>query len=295
MNTERISRGLKDFVHVAFLDHLSDVTYCKLKYRIMIGKPLDLINPKTYNEKIQWLKLYDRRPEYISMVDKYEVKKHIARVVGEKYTVPNYGIWDSFDEIDFESLPSRFVLKPTHDSGTVVLCMDKDRLDMAAARKKLETSLKRNFFWVGREWPYKTVKPRILAEEYLLDEDGGEVRDYKFHCFDGKVGFLYITSDRFNGKGLKADYFDDQFRKLDIQWELPNSNYEIEKPKRFDEMKTLAEKLSRGIPTLRVDFYEVNGRILIGELTFYDGSGFGRMDEKVDRMIGDYITLPSRL
>ena len=292
MTMEKISRKFKNLAHAGFLDHLSDETYIKLKFKVMIGKTLDLQNPKTYNEKIQWLKLHDRKPEYIPMVDKYAVKDYIQRTVGGQYAVPNFGIWDHFCDIDFSRLPDRFVLKPTHDSGTVVICRDKNKFDLGSARKELEGSLKKNFYWVGREWPYKNVKPRILAEEYLVNDDGREVKDYKFHCFNGKVRFLYVTSDRFNGKGLKADYFDDRFNRLDIQWALPNSDYDIKKPVRFEEMKALAERLSIGIPTLRVDFYEVNGNIYIGELTFYDGSGFGKMDEKLDRMIGDYILLP---
>ena len=292
MNKEKISRSLKNFAHTVFLDHLPDEAYIKMKYRIMIGKQLDLRNPRTYNEKLQWLKLYDRNPKYISMVDKYEVKEYIAKTVGKQYAVPNLGIWGSFDDIDFSKLPNQFVLKPTHDSGTIVICHDKNTFDINGARNKIQKSLKHNFYWIGREWPYKGVKPRIIAEEYLTNDDGSEVKDYKFHCFNGKMKFLYITSDRFNGKGLKADYFDEEFNKLDIQWEFPNSDYNIEKPENFEVMKELAEVLSAGIPTLRVDFYEVNKKIYIGELTFYDGSGFSKMDDKIDLAIGDYITLP---
>lgn len=303
MTFAQIKRGLKKIAHnpwkifdylsgMGVLDWLDDERYLKLKFRAAFdGKKLDLKNPKTYSEKLQWLKLHDRNPEYTRMVDKYEAKKYIAEIIGEEYTVPTLGVWDRFEDIDFDALPEQFVLKATHDSGGYVICHDKSSFDISAAKKKLSKSLKNNYYYHGREWPYKNVKPRILAEKYLSNDDGNEIKDYKFHCFGGKVKLLYITSDRFNGLGVKADYFDDQFRKLDIQWELPNSNYDIEKPENFELMKMLSEKVSVGIPTLRVDFYEVNGAVYVGELTFFDGSGFGDMGYETDLMLGEYISL----
>lgn len=225
------------------------------------------------------------------MVDKYEAKEFIANRVGKEYIIPTLGVWNKFEEIDFNSLPNQFILKCTHDCGSLVICKDKSKLDKQNARKKLNNCLQRNYYYKYREWPYKNVKPRIIAETLLQNENGAEIKDYKFHCFNGKVKILYVTSDRFNGKELKADYFDDQFKKLDIQWELPNSNYRIEKPQNFELMKLIAQKLSSDIPTLRVDFYEVNGKVYVGELTFFDGSGFAEISGNWDKILGSYIEL----
>lgn len=275
----------------------SDKTYLKIRYRLIMKKRLNLKNPKTYNEKLQWLKLYDHNPKYTEMVDKYAVKKYVADLIGEEYIIPTLGVWDSFDEIDFGALPDRFVLKCTHDSGGLVICDDKDKLDIESARAKIERSLKRNYYYHGREWPYKNVKPRIIAEQYMEDEKTNELRDYKFFAFDGEVKALFIATDRQKvGEETKFDFFDENFNHLDFTNGHPNADVLPQKPEKFEEMKILASKLSKGIPHVRVDFYEVNGRIYFGELTFSHWSGMVPFEpEEWDYTFGSWIKLPTEL
>ena len=175
---------------------IPDALYLKLRYWKVFHKPLNLKNPQTFNEKLQWLKLYDRKPEYTCMVDKYKAKQYVAERIGQEYIIPTLGVWDSFDEIDFDALPDQFVLKCTHDSGGLVICQDKKTLDKEAARRRITASLQRNYFWANREWPYKNVKPRIIAEVYMQDTVTAELRDYKFFCFNGTAKLLFIATDR---------------------------------------------------------------------------------------------------
>ncbi len=279
---------------VSMLWFIPDEPYLKLMYRVRMGKKLNLDNPQTFNEKIQWLKLHDRRPIYTTMVDKYEVKKYVADIIGEEYIIPTLGVWERFEDIDFDALPSQFVLKCTHDSGGLVICRDKDSLDIEAARKKINASLRTNFFWVGREWPYKNVKPRIIAEQYMEDEDDRELRDYKFFAFDGIAKALFIATDRGDETvDTKFDFYDMDFKHLDFTNGHPNSKHELRKPKNFDKMRELAEKLSTGIPQVRVDFYEVNGRLYFGEITLAHWSGMKPfVPEEWDSIFGDWIELP---
>jgi len=275
---------------------IPDKLYLRIKYKAHMGKRLNLENPKTYNEKLQWLKLYNRKPEYMTMVDKYEVKRYVAEIIGEEYIIPTLGIWNSVDEIEFDTLPEQFVLKCTHDSGGIVICKDKKQLDIQTSKEKLKKSMKRNFFYVGREWPYKNIKPRILAEAYMEDSSTNELRDYKFFCFDGVAKALFIATDRqTSGEEVKFDFFDMDFTHLDIRQGHPNANIVVNKPKTFEQMRTLAEKLSENIPQVRVDFYEVNGRTYFGELTFFHHDGLVPFDpEEWDIIFGDWITLPSK-
>lgn len=290
------------------LDWLPDKQYLRLMYWAILHKKLDLRYPKTFNEKLQWLKIYDRKPEYTVMVDKYAAKQYVADRIGEQYIIPTLGVWENFDDIDFESLPNQFVLKCTHDSGGLVVCKDKSKLDKVAAKEKIEKSLKRNYYWSGREWPYKNVPPRIIAEKYMSDSQGtngeeislkdnkvDDLKDYKFYCFDGAVRFVMINSDRNSDKPTKADYFDRDFNWLDFTWGYGHAEVRPEKPDKFEEMITIAEKLSKGLPHIRVDLYECNGQIYFGELTFYDGSGFDEISPvEWDYKIGDYIKLPTK-
>jgi len=275
---------------------LPDKLYLQIYYRLIFGKKLNLKNPQTFNEKLQWLKLYNRRAEYTTMVDKYEVKKYVAERIGEEYIIPTLGVWDRFDDIDFDSLPDQFVLKCTHDSGGLVICRDKAQLDMATTKAKLEWSLNRNYYLHGREWPYEEVKPRILAEAYMEDNQTRELRDYKFFCFDGEVKALFIASDRqIEGEETKFDFFDAEYNHLPFINGHPNAKTPPEKPQCFEEMKELAAKLSKGIPHLRVDFYEVDGKIYFGELTFSHWSGMMPFEpEQWDYTFGSWITLPSK-
>ena len=270
---------------------LNDAAYVKLLYWCSIRKKLDLENPKTFNEKLQWLKLYDRKPEYTRMVDKYEAKRYVAEKIGEEYIIPTLGVWDRFEDIDFDSLPDQFVLKCTHDSGGLVIVKDKAKLDKKAAKKKIEKSLRRNYYYCGREWPYQNVKPRIIAEAFMVDESGTDLKDYKFFTFNGKAKMLFVATDR--AVDTRFDFFDMDFRHLPILNGHENATKKIEKPKSFAQMKELAETLSAGMPQIRVDFYDVNGQIYFGEMTFFHWSGFTPFEpEEWDLTLGNWIALP---
>lgn len=273
---------------------LDDETYLKKVYKLQMGKDLNLENPQTFNEKLQWLKLYDRKPEYTQMVDKYEAKKYVANKIGEEYIIKTLGVWDKFDDIDFSVLPNQFVLKTTHDSGGVIICKDKSTFDINKAKEKLEKSLKRKYYYVWREWPYKNVKPRIIAEEYMVDESGYELKDYKFFCFDGKVKALFVAKDRTKvDEETKFDFFDENFNHLPFTNGHPNSAPPYIKPQNFEKMKELAGILSKEIPHLRVDFYNINGKIYFGELTFTHWSGMVAFEpEEWDYKLGSWINLP---
>lgn len=275
------------------LDSMPDNIYLKLRFRQYMRKKLNLKNPQSFNEKLQWLKLYDRNPFYTTLVDKYAVKKYVADLIGNKYIIPTFGVWDSFDEIDFDTLPNDFVLKCTHDSGGVIICRNKSTFNRQEAKEKLSLSLKTNFFKYGREWPYKNVPRRIIAEKFMQNNLDKDLKDYKFFCFNGKCKIFKIDFDRFTNHG--ANYYDARTKELLKFGEkvcMPNFEKSLEIPAQIDEMICLAEKLSRDISFLRVDFYVVNNRIYFGELTFYPASGFGEfIPNEWDEKLGDMIRL----
>lgn len=282
--------------HRGIFNWMDDEQYLKIAFYARMHKKLDLNNPQTFSEKIQWLKLYDRKPEYTMMVDKYEAKKYVAGKIGEEYIIPTLGVWDSFDEIDFTSLPEQFVLKCTHDSGGLVICTDKSKLDIDGARKKINASMRHNYFWGMREWPYKNIKPRIIAEQYMVDESGYELKDYKLFCFDGLPKAMFIASDRSKqDEETKFDFYDMEFKHLPFTNGHPNASREIKRPVSFEKMKRLAGVLSQGIPHVRVDFYDINGKIYFGELTFAHWSGMVPFEpEEWDFKFGSWITLPNQ-
>ena len=264
-------------------------------YRILMGRKLNLDNPKTYTEKLQWLKLYDHRPEYTTMVDKYAAKQYVAEKIGEEYIIPLLGVWDRAEDIDFDTLPDRFVLKTTHDSGSYVVCKDKSKLDISAARKRMAKFLKRKYYDNNREWPYKNVIPRIIAEEYMEDSRCGELRDYKFFTFGGVPKVLYIAQGRGKGEPTVADFFDMEFNHLPFTIDHDMADVPPEKPENFALMQALAAKLSAGTPQLRVDFYEVDGKVYFGEMTFFHCSGFEAFHpEQWDKIFGDWVILPEK-
>lgn len=278
-----------------FFDWMSDKLYIKIMYYCIMNRKIDLNNPKTFNEKLQWLKLYNRNPLYTTMVDKYEVKKYVADIIGEEYIIPTIGIYNNFDEIDFNKLPNKFVIKCTHDSGGVVVCKDKTKLNIKEARKKINKCLKRNFFYVGREWPYKNVKPRIIIEEFIDDSKNEDLNDYKFMCFDGKVKCSFVCTERRSKEGLKVTFFDLNWNKMPFERHYPYSSKEIQKPVNYEKMIQLSEKLSKGLSFIRVDFYEANNKIYFGELTFFPGNGTEEFTpEEWDYKIGEWIKLPER-
>lgn len=275
------------------LKWLSDEVYLKAIFNAKLNKNLDLGNPKSFNEKLQWLKLYDRNPKYSKLVDKYEVREFISNSIGEEYLIPMIGVWDSVDEINFELLPKQFVLKCTHDSGSVVVCTDKEELDVEKVKKKLNIALKRNYYYPSREWTYKNVKPRIIAEQYMVNDSGEELKDYKFMCFNGEVKCSFVCLNRYSGNGLNVNFYDMNWNLMPFERHYPCSKIKVEKPTKFEKMVELATILSQEIPFVRVDFYEINGSIYFGELTFYPGAGYEEFTpEEYDYILGSWIKLP---
>lgn len=270
---------------------MDDEKYLCRLFKAKMGYKLDLNNPVTYNEKLQWLKLHDRKPIYTTMVDKYEAKDYIANIVGKEYVVPTLGIWDRFDDIDFDKLPNQFVLKTTHDSGGVVLCKNKNEFDFARAKELLNKSLKKEYYFIFREWPYLGVKPRILAEQFLQENnDEGWLTDYKFFCFNGVPQIVYVSKDK--AKDPKTDFFDMEYNHLPIMMQDPPSEVLPHKPECFEQMKEMASKLSAGLPHLRVDFYYVDNKLYIGELTFYHCGGFALVKPaEWNRKLGEFINM----
>lgn len=271
----------------------SDKLYLKIKYRLAMRKKLNIKNPQAFNEKLQWLKLHDRNPEYTKMVDKYEVRKYIAETIGEDYLIPLLGVWDSPEEIDFDSLPNQFVLKCTHNSGLgMCICKDKSQLDIEKVKQELAKGLKQNYFITSREWPYKNVKPRIIAEQYMVDESGIELKDYKIMCFDGEFKCSFVCSDRYEKGGLRVTFFDRKWNKLPFERHYPSSKKEIKRPNCYEKMIELAELLSKNMKFVRIDFYEIEGKIYFGEITFFPGSGMEEFTpEEWDYNLGKYITI----
>ena len=264
----------------------------KLYLKQILGKKLNLKEPKTFNEKIQWLKLNDRKNQYTTMVDKYEVKEYVANIIGEEYIIPTLGIYSSFDEINFNELPNSFVLKCTHDSGSTIICKDKSEFNIEKAKEKINKALKQNYYYGAREWPYKNVKPRIIIEKYMVDESGIELKDYKIFNFDGISRLIQVDFGRF--KDHKRNFYDinwNYIKELSIQYPT-DPNRIIKKPENLEKMIELAQKLSQGIPHLRTDFYSINEKIYFGELTFYHGAGFEKINpENWNYELGKMINL----
>ncbi len=271
---------------------VSDETFLKILYKFNINKELNLENPQTFNEKLQWLKLNDRKDIYTTMVDKYEVKKYVSAIIGKEYVIPTLGVYDKFNEIDFKKLPNKFVIKCTHDSGSTIICKDKKKFDIKMAKKKINKALKHNYYYTGREWPYKNVKPRIIIEEYMQDEKLKELRDYKFFCFNGKVNLFKVDFDRFLEH--RANYYDKNLKLLKFGEEVcpPDFEKKIEIPKDIMKMIELAEKLSNEKKFVRIDFYYTNKKIYFGEMTFYPASGFGKFtSEDWNYKLGKWINI----
>lgn len=273
--------------YIAYI--IPDPLYLRIKYYMRTGRRLNLNNPVVYTEKLQWLKLYDRKPVYTTMVDKYEAKKYAADKLGQEHVIPLLGVWDSAEDISIDELPEKFVLKCTHDSGGLQVCEDKSRFDFPAARKKLQEFLNSNYYWTSREWPYKNVKPRVIAEPYMNDLKVGELRDYKFFTFDGEPKVMYIATGRGSGETY-SDFFDMDFNHLDLNIDHRNAPVCPEKPVCFEHMKNAAALLAQGTPQLRVDFYEINGQYYFGEMTFFHCGGFANFTpDRWNKIFGDWI------
>ena len=270
-----------------------DKPYLQILFYLRMGKRLDLKNPQSFNEKLQWLKLYDRKPEYTQMVDKYAVKDYVANIIGKEYIIPTLGVWDRPEDIDFDSLPNQFVLKTTHGGGGggVVICKNKDCFDKVAAIKKLKRSMKQNIYNKLREWPYKNVQKRVIAEKYLSNTEG-ELDDYKIHNFNGVPKFILLCRDRFSEKGMSDDFYSEKWEHLDVKRPGKDNPDKHEKPKTLEEMLFLAKKISEELRFSRTDFYTVNDKVYFGEITFYPASGMFKFEpEKYDILFGSWLNL----
>lgn len=273
---------------------LPDKWYLFFRFKNRVGYWPHLNHPRTFNEKLQWLKLNDRHAEYTQMVDKIDAKKYVASIIGDKYIIPTLGVWNSVDEIEWDKLPNQFVIKVSSDSGGIVVCKDKQTLDIEKAKEKLTNGWGKNYYVHNKEYPYRDLTPRIIAEEYKEDESGYELRDYKIFCFNGEPKLLFVASDRQNaGEDTKFDFFDLNWNHLPFTNGHPNSKEHIARPKNFEEMLEIAKKLSVGIPQVRIDLYNCNGKIYFGEITFFHWSGMTAFDPvEWDFKLGKMIKLP---
>lgn len=274
--------------------YLDDELYLKLRWRLVMGYSLNLSNPKTFCEKLQWLKLHDHNPMYTKMVDKVQAKDYASKIIGKDYIIPTIEVYKRAEDIDIDQLPDKFVIKVNHNSGSVFICRDKNNFDFELVRTKLSEQLKKNFYWTSREWPYKNVPPKILVEKLIIDDNHPQdsLNDLKFYCFDGEPKIVMQSSGRF-GTQLFFDYYDMDWNLLPLVWDKPNSGVISPCPPLFDEMKDICRRLSGGIPHMRVDLYNVNNHIYFGELTFYDNSGYCKFeDESWDYKLGEMIHLP---
>ena len=289
---------LSIMMHIARIVN-SDTMYLKALYRLYTGEQLNLRNPKTFNEKTQWLKAFDHNPLYHTLVDKAKVKEYVSNMVGSQYIIPTLGLWNTFDEIDFSKLPNQFVLKTTNGGGNtgVVICKDKSLFDRDLAKSKLNKSMSYDIYKKMGEWVYKDLKPMIIAETYMEDDTVHRLDDYKFFCFNGEPKILFFASERINetNEPTKFDYYDMQLNHLDIKRRgHKNSEKRLEPFENFSLMKDLATKLSRDIPFVRVDFYNINGHVYFGEMTFYHDSGLVPFEPREwDNTMGEWIKLNS--
>ncbi len=272
---------------MGMLNWIPDKEYLQMVFRAEMGKKLNLKNPRTFNEKLQWLKLYNRNPNYPQMVDKCTAKEYVANIIGEQYIIPTLGIWHHFEDINFSILPEQFVIKCTHDSASTIICKDKKSLNIEETKMKIESHLKKNTYSFGREWPYKDLKPRIIAEKYLqncssMNDDcqkteikKDELTDYKFYCFNGYVDCVMICFDR-ESNDTKFYFFDHDWKLKRINkrgMEAPDG-FSLPRPSCLDEMFRIASSLSQGIPFVRVDLYQSDKQVFFGEMTFFPQSGF---------------------
>lgn len=280
------------YVYLLLTKHINDKNYLKFYYRIKYGEKLNLNPPVLFTEKMQWLKIYNQKPEYTMMVDKLNAKEYVRNKLGEQYVTPLLGVWNHFDEIEFDKLPDKFVLKCTHDCGGLVICQDKSKLDMQAAKEKIEKSLKYNWYYMRREWPYKDVKPLIIAEEYMENDSQNGLFDYKVWCFNGKPTYIQFISGRL-GKKTYEGFYDTDWNLQDFSYHNPKTETPVQRPEKLEELLSLCEKLAEGIPFVRTDFYILpDNSIRFGEITFFPMSGMDHFKpESANKMLGDMIHL----
>ena len=275
---------------------MEDEAYLCRKFKICMGRELDLVNPKTFNEKLQWLKIHYRNPEYTVMVDKYLARDYISKKLGEEYLIPLIGVWNSPDEIDFDALPNQFVLKCNHNSGLgMYICKDKNKMDVEKVRRNLRRGLAQDYYLTGREWPYKDVPRKIICEQFMVNEGEKDLKDYKIQCINGKIDHIFVCVGRSEPDNLRYYFFDKEWNHL--PYSVQDSDDEVYlgslKPKNFDRMIEIAELLCAGHPEIRIDLYEINGKVYFGELTFFTSSGFDdTITPEADAEIGSRFVLP---
>lgn len=276
------------------MDFIPDEYMIKLQYRIATGRKLNLKKPVRFTEKLQWYKLYYRDPLMTKCADKYEVRDYVILKGHGDILVPLYGVYDNPEEIDFDKLPSKFVLKTTNGSHTNIFCEDKSKLDITYVKKTLNNWIKKRTVKAGREWAYYNIKPRIICEKYLDKNENNDLIDYKFFCFNGEPYCLYVIIERYLKDGIKLGIYDTNFHKLIYsRSDIPRFTKNVKKPKNFDKMLEIARDLSKDFPHVRVDLYNINGNIFFGELTFYDGSGYkGFEPDEFDFILGEQFKLP---
>ena len=275
-------------------DHLPDDIYIQRLFRAHMGYMPDLENPKTFSEKLQWLKLYDRKPEYTVMVDKYLVRDYIAKKLGEQYLIPLLGVWDDPEEIDFDSLPEQFVLKCNHNSGLgMCICKDKSKLDVEKVKRKLRKGLQQDYYMTCREWPYKDVPRKIICEQFMTD-GGAELADFKVHNFNGEPRFILVCRDRFQSSGLTEDFYSPQWERLPLKRPgIPNAQQPLPRPEELDEILELSRILAKELPFARTDFYIIDHKVYFGEITFFPASGMAAFEpESWDETFGSWLELP---
>lgn len=270
--------------------YVDDEKYLKRLFKLFTGDELNLDNPQTFNQKMQWLKLYAHKPIYTIMADKYAVKKYVADLIGEEYVVPCLGVWEHAEDIDFNQLPNQFVLKCTHNSGKGrCICKDKSKLDLRKVRRDIANGLKEDYYRPGRDKQYRDIPKKIIADKFLDDGVGNELRDYKWWCFNGEPIYMYCTN---KADECYENFYDMDFNPVLINHGFPRLKPEIDKPQEFELMKNLAAKLSQGIPFVRIDFFDVNHHVYFGEFTFFDWGGLRKFGDNWDYELGKLIQLP---
>ncbi|MCD4827133.1 MAG: hypothetical protein K8Q99_05075 [Acholeplasmataceae bacterium] len=287
-----IKKLLLKFLDFKFSHVIGDKLYLKIKYLCIMDRKLNLKTPRTFNEKIQWLKIYDRKKNDTDQVDKVLVREFVARTIGSEFLIPIYGVYSSYDEINFNDLPNQFVLKPNHTSGDVYICKNKNLINHSVLKKTIRKWMRINYYWKHREFAYKNIKPKILCEKLLIGDNSSDLMDYKLMVFNSKVKCTFVTQDRHKEDGLKMDFFDRNWNFMPFTRKYPNTNKKIQKPILYEKMVELAEKLSCNRIFVRVDFYFIENKIFFGELTLHPGSGFEKFEPTLyDNMLGEWIDL----
>lgn len=289
------SKIIRAFNKIGMLQWISDESYIKWRYKVEFDRNLNLKNPTTFNEKLHWLKLYDRNPLYPTLVDKLEVRNYISKTIGEDHLIPLLGVWEKAEDIKWDDLPEKFVLKCTHDSGSVIVCDDKSKNNRKETIKKLNRALKLNYYYAGREWAYVNIQPRIIAEKYLNQGDHLELRDYRCFCFNGEPHFFSVDLSINDKSKTRRNLYDLNWNLIDAEITYPNeTELKVEKPSSLNLMTELSRKLSRELPFSRVDFYFVDNQVYFGEITLYHQNGLGHIrPESFDKYLGELIKLPN--